>query len=90
MFYLQLTTEIFVLTILTLILIIILKKFDRKDLFIYVFIPLIFFTIGFTMRLSEQVSIVNLGFFFTEISSIWLYVLFVLALLLGQIRYWKR
>ncbi len=90
MLLLQLTTEFLVLAVLTLVLVIILKKFNRRDLFIYLFIPLFFFTIGFTMRLSGQTPVVDLGFFFTEMSSIWLYLLFVLALLLGQIKYWKK
>lgn len=90
MFLLQLTTEVFVFIVLILVLILILKKFNRKDLFLYLSLSLILFTIGFSMRLSGKTEIIDLGFFFTEISSIWLYTLFVLALLLGQIKYWKK
>ena len=90
MFFLQLTTQILVFTVLNIFLFILLKKFNRKDLFPYLCLPLVLFTMGFTMRLASTKEIVDLGFFFTEISSIWLYALFVLALLLGQIRYWKK
>jgi len=42
------------------------------------------------MRLLPTEEIVDLGFFFTEVSNMYLYVLFVLALLLGQLKYWKK
>ncbi len=90
MFFLQLATEILIFIILDISLFLLLKKFNRKDLFLYLCMPLALFTIGFTMRLTSNQDNINLGFFFTEISSIWLYVMFVLALLLGQIKYWKR
>lgn len=90
MFIFQINLEILVFFVLVLALLKILIKFGREDLFVYLVIPLSLFLIGFSMRLSSNEPIVNLGFFFTEISSIWLYVLFVLALLLGQIKYWKK
>lgn len=90
MVFIQLAVEIFVFLVLTLSLILILRKFGRGDLFIYLLLPLILFVTGFSMRLTTNSEIIDLGFFFTEISSVWLYVLFVLALLLGQIKYWKK
>jgi len=68
----------------------ILKKFGREDLFYYMVAPIILLFIGFCMRLLPTEEIVDLGFFFTEVSNMYLYVLFVLALLLGQLKYWKK
>lgn len=90
MLFFQFVIAGFVFLLLFLFLLLILKKFNRKDLFPYLFLPVVLFTTGFYMRLNSNSKIIDLGFFFTEISSIWLYVLFVLALLLGQIKYWKR
>ena len=76
--------------LLSLVLALLIKKFHRKDLFLYLEIPLIFFAIGFLMRINQNLKIIDLGFFFTDISYLYLNILFVLALLLGQIKYWKK
>ena len=54
------------------------------------FVPIVNFSFGFMMRLSENKQIVDLGFFFTESSTIFIYILFTLALILGQLKYWKK
>lgn len=51
-------------------------------------IPLLF-TIGFTLRLTTDKSSIDLGYFFTEISYLFTYLLFTAALILGQKKYWK-
>ncbi len=89
MFYFQFGVIILVFLILVLNLLFILRKFRKTELTLYLLVPLCLFTIGFSLRLTFSQKIIDLGFFFTEISSVWLYVLFVLALLLGQIKYWK-
>jgi len=90
MFYFQLVIEGLVFFTLALFLVLILRKFERKGLMAYFLLPLVLFVIGFTMRLNSNSEIIDMGFFFTEISNVWLYVLFTLFLLLGQIRYWKK
>jgi hypothetical protein len=66
------------------------KKFGRKDLFIYGLIPIFIFVVGFILRLSNDGVIIDAGFFMTEISYIFLTILWVLALILGQLKYWKK
>lgn len=90
MFYFQLIIEEIVFLTLLFFLVLILRKFDRKDLLSYFLLPLILFVVGFTMRLNSNPNFIDLGFFFTEISNLWLYILFVIVLMLGQIKYWKK
>ena len=54
------------------------------------FVPIVTFSFGFIMRLSENKQIVDLGFFFTESATIFIYILFTSALILGQLKYWKK
>lgn len=54
------------------------------------FVPIITFSSGFIMRLSENRQIVDLGFFFTESATIFIYILFTCVLILGQLKYWKK
>jgi hypothetical protein len=53
-------------------------------------IPIIIFSLGFILRLSEQKSLIDVGYFLTDSSSIFLYALFTGALILGQIKFWKK
>jgi hypothetical protein len=48
------------------------------------------FSLGFILRLSGQKSIIDIGYFLTDSSSIFLYALFTGALMLGQIKFWKK
>ncbi len=54
------------------------------------FLPLLLFVLGFLMRLTEDKAIVDTGFFFTDFSYIFVYLLFALSFLLGQFKYWKK
>lgn len=54
------------------------------------FVPIVTFSFGFIMRLSENKQIVDLGFFFTESATIFIYILFTSVLILGQLKYWKK
>ncbi|MBI3036351.1 hypothetical protein HYY73_01145 [Candidatus Woesearchaeota archaeon] len=63
-------------------------KTSRKGLYpLYIAMPL--FAAGFAMRLAENKSVIDFGFFLTEVSYLFVYVLFTAALILGQKRYWK-
>lgn len=65
------------------------KQFkDTKTLQI-IGIVLIMFTIGFAMRLTQNEEVVNLGYYLTEISYLFTYLLFTAALILGQKKYWN-
>ena len=86
----QIMFLLLILLLLTLELLFILKKFKRSDLFPYLLFPLLIFVIGFCLRLSNNQEKVDLGFYLTEVSYIFLTMLFVLALFLGQLKYWKK
>ena len=65
-------------------------KFGRKDLAFYGVFPLALFVSGFIMRLSRDSMIIDVGFFLTEIAYLLLTSFFVIALLLGQLKYHKK
>lgn len=52
--------------------------------------PLLAFCVGFCLRLSGKAGLIDLGFFLTEFSVLFVSVLFTAFLFLGQIKYWKR
>jgi len=47
------------------------------------------FTIGFSLRLSKNQNIIDMGYFMTDISFLFIEILFTIALILGQMKYWK-
>ena len=61
----------------------------RKRYTLTLLFPLIMFTTGFIMRLAKKKSAVDVGYYLTEISYIFTYVIFSAAILLGQVKYWK-
>ena len=63
-------------------------KVNRKS-FYPLFFVLFMFAIGFALRLAGSKSAIDFGFFLTEVSYLFVYVLFTAALILGQKRYWK-
>lgn len=66
------------------------RFFLESDALLPIFLlPLMIFVFGFTLRLSKNQSLVDLGFFFTDSAVYFTTLLFTLALILGQIKYWK-
>ena len=63
-------------------------KIKKRRLVVFIF-PLLTYVTGFTLRLSGHKELVDLGFFFTEFSTLFVTILFSLCLYLGQIKYWK-
>jgi hypothetical protein len=63
-------------------------KVKKRRLVVFVF-PLLTYVMGFTLRLSDAKDLIDLGYFFTEFSTIFVTILFSLCMYLGQIRYWK-
>ncbi len=53
-------------------------------------IPLLLFTLGFIMRVSNNKPLVDLGYFLTESAGLFVYIIFALTFLLGQLKYWKK
>jgi len=69
---------------------VVLRKFDTKNMvFLPLYFVLVLFSLGFAFRLSGNNDIVNMGFYFTEMSFLFVNVVFTIALLLGQKKYWK-
>lgn len=62
----------------------------KKNLILIVLFPVVVFGIGYTLRLSSVKEGVDLGFFFTDFSFLFVYLVFAMAFLLGQIRYWRK
>lgn len=60
----------------------------KRKLLVFAF-PLLTYVVGFTLRLSGNKEFIDLGYFFTEFSTIFVTILFSLCLYLGQIKYWK-
>ena len=63
-------------------------KLKKRQLIVFIF-PLLTYAVGFTLRLSDNKEFVDLGFFFTEFSTIFVTILFSLCLYLGQVKYWN-
>lgn len=56
----------------------------------YLLLPLLLFSLGFVLRLSQNKSLIDLGYFLTEFSTLFVTVLFTAFLFLGQLKYWKK
>jgi hypothetical protein len=82
--------EVFLLIIFTFLVFNFLTDFGVKKKKGLIFIvPLLTYVVGFSLRLSSIKGLVDLGFFLTEFSTIFVTVLFTLCLYLGQVRYWR-
>lgn len=88
-FYQILTVTITTIVFGILIAIIAKEYKTRLKHFMPVFALLLCFSLGFMLRLSQEQSMIDLGFFFTEMSGIFGTILFTSALLLGQMKYHK-
>lgn len=56
----------------------------------YLLFPLLLFSLGFVLRLSQNKPLIDLGYFLTEFSTLFVTVLFTAFLFLGQMKYWKK
>lgn len=57
---------------------------------IYFIIPLFIFSLGFFLRLTSSKPLINMGYYFTDFTSLFIYCLFAITFLLGQLKYWKK
>lgn len=79
-----------ILIIILLVLLHFLSRFKtKKNIFYPLFLVLILFSAGFMLRLSTLPQLIDFGFFLTEISFLFTYILFTAVLILGQKKYWK-
>jgi len=67
-----------------------LVHFGRKNIIIFPLIPLRLFCFGYILRLTDYQSIIDIGYFFTDISFLLIYVTFATGVILGQLKYWKK
>jgi hypothetical protein len=73
------------------LIIVLFKKFNNDLKIALLFLtPLLVFSFGFILRLSARPPMVDLGYFLTEFSGLFISILFAVCLLLGQLRYWKK
>ncbi|MBI4999225.1 hypothetical protein HZB97_00455 [Candidatus Gottesmanbacteria bacterium] len=82
--------ELSLFSIFTILIFTFLREFKilKRRVLVFIF-PLFTYVVGFSLRLTGDKELVDLGFFFTEFSTIFVTVLFSLSLYLGQIRYWR-
>lgn len=89
-YYIQLLVEIIVLTVFSASIIKFLDNFKLKRFYFMLFLlPLLSFIIGFSLRFTGDKFLIDIGFFFTDFSYLFVYLIFAVALILGQLRYWK-
>ena len=89
-YYLQLLIEGIVLAVFSSFLLKFINNFKVKRFYSILFLlPLFSFAIGFSLRLTGDKFLIDTGYFFTDFSSLFVYVLFVVALVFGQLKYWK-
>jgi hypothetical protein len=82
-------TELLLLLFFTALIFNFLKQFKIKRNRALIFIcPLITYALGFYWRMLADKNLVDLGFFFTEFSTLFVTILFTLFLYLGQVKYW--
>jgi hypothetical protein len=86
----QIVAELSVLVASFIFLDYLMKKFKlRLSLKSLLFFPLVVFVIGFSLRLSESKPVIDTGYFMTEFTYVFIYLIFAMAVLLGQLKYWK-
>jgi len=90
MFFRAITVELILLVIFTSLLNLFLDgfKIKRRRLVVFVF-PLLIYAVGFALRLTKTEDLIDLGYFFTEFSALFVTILFSLCMYLGQLRYWR-
>jgi len=82
--------ELALLFFFTLLIVVFLKQFKVKNKKTLIFIfPLTTYSLGFYLRMTGDKTLVDLGFFFTELTTLFTTILFSICLYLGQIKYWK-
>jgi len=89
-YFIQLGIETVVLILFSTVLLKLLTNFKVKKFYVALFLlPIFSFAIGFSLRLTSEKFLIDIGFFFTDFSFLFVYLLFAIALILGQLRYWK-
>lgn len=91
MFLAYLGVEILVLSVAFILVHNFLKTFRlRRKYTAPMVFPLVLFTAGFSLRLSGVQEMMDIGFFFTDFTFVFIYILFTASFMMGQIRYWKK
>jgi len=89
-FFVQMLAESSLLAISLILLMKFLGNFKVKKLTLEILtFPLLVFALGFALRLTDQKELIDTGFFLTDYSSLFVYLLFAACLVLGQLKYWK-
>ncbi len=90
MIYLQYFLIVFGFTVYLILIIKLLEHFGRKDMALYFVSPIFLYCLGFALRLSGEKSFIDIGYFFTDSTSLIIYTIFSAMLVLGQLKYWKK
>jgi hypothetical protein len=90
MMVMQVLTIAGLLVLYGLVLMTLLGRFRRMEFTKFLFLPMAVFGFGYCLRFSGKPPIIDLGFFLTDFSGLFVSVLFTTFLLLGQLKYWKK
>jgi len=67
------------------------RKFKKEIAIpIVLTMPIIVFALGYSLRLGGNKPAIDLGYFLTDSSYIFIYSLFTSALVIGQIKFWEK
>jgi len=62
----------------------------NKSLISLLSLPVMLFIFGYFLRINGNKWQIDLGYFLTDTSSLFLYAVFTGSLILGQMKYWKK
>ena len=86
----QTMVGIFVVAFSLAVLISFVRKFSKNfHLLLLATMPLMIFVLGYSMRLTGGKNVIDMGYFFTDLSFLFVYLLFAISFILGQLKYWK-
>ncbi len=62
----------------------------KKKYVLTMLFPMFIFTAGFSLRLTGVQKWIDMGFYLTDFTYVYIYILFTASFMLGQIKYWKK
>ena len=84
----QILAEILCILVMSILIIMFISRFRLNWLVFLGLFPIFLFSAGFALRLGSSGELIDMGFYFTEISYLFVYVIFTLCLAFGQAKYW--
>lgn len=90
LYFVQILTVLSVAAVSLLVLMDFLRIFQvSRRVYLITAYPILLFSIGFSLRLTGDAGLVDIGFFLTDFSSLTIWIIFALTFVLGQLKYWS-